>query len=455
MTRPLITVYITNYNYGQYIREAITGLLNQTFQNFEVIIIDDGSTDNSKEIIEEYASHEKIQIIYQQNKGLNVTNNVAIKASKGKYIMRLDADDFLTPDALEVMSTKLESDENLGLVFPDYYMVDKEGNILNIEQRHSFNDEVSLFDQPAHGACTMIRTDFLKNLGGYDEQYTCQDGYELWIKFVTKYKVANVNKPLFYYRQHGKNLTSNEDKILRTRQLIKDNYIQKHIQTFPNTITIIPVRDTNTIAFEKIEGTYLLDIAIQNALKSEKTGTIIISSPDSAIKRHIEHSYTKTERIIFHEREKSLSRLDQTLDSTVLSILNDARFSHLNPEFALIISPEFPLVKHTSYEDAIHTMLIFKSDSLISVRGEKGLFYRHDGSGMKPILHQDKFTKLEREALFRNVGGITSCNVAHFKSTKKIISGKVGHIEVTQKEAMHANTSFNLDIIAHLYNQKN
>src|SRR5690606_40322334 len=112
---PLVSVYITNYNYGKYIRQSIESLLNQSLQDFELFIIDDGSTDSSRKIIEEYAHHPQLSIIYQRNKGLNITNNIALRVSTGKYIMRLDADDFLEPDALEIMSSKLEANPELGL----------------------------------------------------------------------------------------------------------------------------------------------------------------------------------------------------------------------------------------------------------------------------------------------------------------------------------------------------
>ena len=168
----LITVYITNYNYGDYIRKAIESVLNQTVQNFELLVIDDGSTDHSKEIIESYRNDSRISIIYQQNKGLNRTNNVALELANGRYIMRLDADDYLREDALQKLSEKLESDSELGLVFPNYYLVNKENVIISEEVRHDFDREVELFDQAAHGACTMIRTDFVRSLGGYNENYT-------------------------------------------------------------------------------------------------------------------------------------------------------------------------------------------------------------------------------------------------------------------------------------------
>jgi glycosyltransferase involved in cell wall biosynthesis len=77
--RAAITVYITNYNYGKYIDQAIKSVLSQTFKDFELIIIDDGSKDNSKKIIDKYKTNKKIRIIYQKNRGLNISNNIALK----------------------------------------------------------------------------------------------------------------------------------------------------------------------------------------------------------------------------------------------------------------------------------------------------------------------------------------------------------------------------------------
>ena len=95
--QPRVTVYITNYNYARYVRQAIESVLAQTDQDFELLVIDDGSTDDSRETISEYQGHPKIRIIFQENKGLNRTNNIALKAARGRYIMRLDADDIEIP----------------------------------------------------------------------------------------------------------------------------------------------------------------------------------------------------------------------------------------------------------------------------------------------------------------------------------------------------------------------
>ncbi len=450
MTQPLVTVYITNYNYGRYIRQAIESVLNQTLQDFELIIIDDGSTDNSKEIIESYAECRNVQIVYQQNKGLNVTNNVALKLATGKYIVRLDADDYFHKDALEVMSHKLESDASLGLVFPDYHLVDEDGNILHTERRHAFDQEVTLLDMPAHGACTMIRKKFLQTLGGYDEEFRCQDGYDLWVRFTAKYKVTNINQVLFSYRRHGENLTTNEDRILNTRRAIKEKFMNGDKALTPDTIAIIPVRgsklNAKDVPFLKLNDSYVLDIKIKTALASRNITKIIISSPDEGIETHIQQNYAQDDRVVFHKRDEKLARLNTDLVKTLNSILKSDLLLQTDYQNIAVLSVEYPFVDEKTIDDAVNTLKLFRTDSLISVREESNMFFHHDGSGMKPILGQEKQTKLERDLLYRYAGGIIVVKKSSFLREQKLICGRVGHIVVHQKMALQMRSKLDLEI---------
>ncbi len=443
----LITVYITNYNYGRYIRAAIESVLHQTLQDFEIIIIDDGSTDDSREIIEEFNGHPQIKVIFQQNKGLNVTNNIALRVARGKYIMRLDADDYLDQNALLVMSNLLEQDEALGLVFPDYYLVDAEGNIDSIHRRHDFDKDVSLLDQAAHGACTMIRVDFLKELGGYNEDYSCQDGYELWVKFSAKHRVKNVNTPLFYYRQHGNNLTKNENRILSTRANINKDYIRKSGERY-NTLAIIPIRDANAannqLALTRIGTQTALEMKIEAALQAENIAQVVVTSPDPNINRWIQEKYPN--QVLFIDRPKEQARLNVGLVGTVNHILDNPKVKSIDPAAIVILSIEFPFIRAETLDDGINTMFLFNSDSLISVRPDTSLFYQHHGHGMKPILNLDKFTKLEREALYKYTGGVSVTRKEAFVRNQQFITGKVGHIIIDQHAAHGIFSEYDLEV---------
>lgn len=442
---PILTVYVTNYNYGEFIEQALTSLFNQTFQDFEILVIDDGSTDGSKDIIEQYGNHPKVNIIYQQNKGLNVSNNVALRVSKAKYIMRLDADDFLVENALELMVNKLELDDDLGLVFPDYFIVSKKGDVLHKEQRHQFSEEVSMLDQPAHGACTMIRRGFLVELGGYDESFTCQDGYDLWIKFVTNHKVGNINEPLFYYRQHGTNLTKNEDRILSTRSKIKQAYLDNKNICRPNTLLVIPVR-SDSFYERRLGQQNLLEIRIREALKAKNVSKIVITSNDPKVKEKIKEEFATNRKVTFMNRESELARYNVDLKETVEHILKNPTIISQKIEVVVITAIEFPFVTSNNIDDTINTIELFKADSIVSVRPENNVMFQHQGAGMKPILNQDKFNKLEREMLYRNTGGILGTLVSTFLEKKNFLGNRVGHIVLSQKEAIALKSEFDFKI---------
>jgi CMP-N-acetylneuraminic acid synthetase len=454
---PLITVYITNYNYEAFIQQSIESVLNQTYQDFELFIIDDGSTDNSKEIIEYYRDNEKVTIIYQQNKGLNITNNVAMRASNGKYLMRLDADDFLEPQALDKMSTVLENDLELGLVFPDYFYIDLDGNKTGQEKRHNFNKEVSLYDQPAHGACTMIRLAFLKKLGGYNESFTCQDGYDLWIKFITHYKVTNINEPLFSYRRHGKNLTGNEFRILSTRQQIKETFVKQHFNT-PQTLAVIPVRislinGTNWI-INDLNGESILSQKIEVCIQSNKIDQVVVTSSDNEILQYCHKRYSKNTKVVVLARPQQFEDLNKSLASTIDFAIEYVEQGLSWVQSIITVSLEYPFLKTETIDEAINTLVIFNADSVITVRPDTNLYYQHSGSGMNPILNQNNFTKLEREALYKAAGGVMLTRIEQFRDIRKSISGNIAHVIVDEKTAFKVDSIFSYELYKSLHKKK-
>ena len=288
---PRITVYITNHNYGMYLEQSIQAITrSKSFNDFELIIIDDGSKDNSRQIIKKYEKYENINCDFQKNKGLTVSNNIALRLARGEFIVRLDADDYFAKDALKLMYREFDK-KKLGMVFADWYLVDSKGEVLGVEQRHDFQKDVTLHDQPAHGACTMFRVSSLKQIGGYDESISRQDGYELWLRFIENYEVRNINVPLFYYRQHPDSLTKDEVRLLDTRyEILKKHVREKEKEKEIKVLGIISIRgssiDPRSKPFVKIGEDFLIDKTI-SVLKSCETIEKIITTPDEKILEHI------------------------------------------------------------------------------------------------------------------------------------------------------------------------
>lgn len=450
MNSPKVTIYITNYNYGHYIEKAINSVLNQSFKDIEIFIIDDGSTDNSKEIIEKYASIDNVKIIYQKNKGLIVTNNIALRLAQGDYIMRLDADDYIDKNAIKLMVDELDEDEALGLVFPNYFIVDENENIINVRLRIP-SEENNVKDNPAHGACTLIRTKFLRLIGGYDESFTCQDGYFLWINFFSRFKTKNIETPLFYYRRHKSNLTNNSERILKTRSNIISKFVLENGNKIGNTLAIIPVRgpklNLNSIALEKVnDNETVLDLKIKEILKSDYISKIVVTTPDESIIAFLKsRSYDNVEVL---QRESKLARLNSGLVDTVNHVLEHIDESKF--EAFITFSVSFPKLDVLYIDNAIKSMYLFDTDSVISVRPENNRYFRASENGLKPILNQDQFSKLEREDIYRYSGGMIATKLDFYRKEYNFFGGKNGHVIIDEKSSYEINSLEQLKTIKQL-----
>jgi len=450
---PLVSVYITNHNYEKYIKEAIDSVLRQKMRDFELIVIDDGSTDDSRSIIERYRHHPKVTIIYQENKGLNVSNNIALQVARGKYIMRLDADDYLDENSLLVMSNKLEFDSTLALVFPDYYLMDENGSVFAHERRHNFS-EISLLDQPAHGACTMIRKDVLLELGGYSENFKCQDGYDLWIKCIQKHKVANINLPLFYYRQHGKNLTKDESRIYQTRhEIIKEQVEDKKIRQ-KNHLCVLPIRGGESpvpLAIRNFAGTTLLQIALDGLLKTENLKKIIVSSPDERILDYASAVYGK--KIILDKRPEEISAVNKRIEATIDYLLQEYARALAVPDTITIATFEYPLRKALYVDKAINTLYLYGVDSVISIKQRNANFYKHQGAGLIPF-DTNKELRLERDFIYEEIGGIHTVSIAAYKEYHQLNAGKVGHINIDEASCRKIESDLDFETLEFVYRKR-
>lgn len=224
---PKITIYIVNRNYGKYIKQALESVISQTYKNIELIIIDDNSTDSSKVLIRTFKKkYKKTIILFNKKKiGLVKSINRAIKKSKGKYIIRLDSDDYLHPKAVEEMYLKIKNDKKIGLVFPNFYWTNSNGEIFS-KFKYNYKSNLLIKYIPAHGACSLINKKILKKIGGYNELFDRQDGYYIWFSILlNSFKIFHIKKTLFFYRKHNKNLSTNISKILKTRLKILNYFI--------------------------------------------------------------------------------------------------------------------------------------------------------------------------------------------------------------------------------------
>tara|TARA_Y100000590_G_scaffold470185_1_gene662611 strand:+ start:4368 stop:5720 length:1353 start_codon:yes stop_codon:yes gene_type:complete len=442
---PAVTVYVTNYNYGKFLDQAINSILDQTYRNFEILIIDDGSNDNSKQIIKKYEDIENVFTVYQSNNGLNKSNNIALKMARGKYLIRLDADDYLDPHALELMVSKLDEHKDIALVFPDYYEVDIDGNILKQIQRHNFDKDVTLFDQPAHGACTMIRKNVLMQVGGYDESEKKQDGYDIWIKIIDKYKISNINLPLFFYRQHQNNLTRDEKDLLEVRSRIKEKHVSKKGKKL-SVLAIVPIRGNNydprSFPLKKFNNKCLLDYTLDEAISNNYLTDILVTTPEKDVINYVNKKYKK---IFLLKRDPKLAKINTPLNETILDAVNFYASKKNKTDAIMILNIENPFRSEIYIKKAIHTMQLYDVDTVVGVSDDDGLFLKHTGSGME-LVNPSSSLRLERDKLYRKVGGLTLIKTNAFRKSNQLITGEVGHIFLDNRAALCLDSDFNVEI---------
>ncbi|MDP7196589.1 MAG: glycosyltransferase, partial [SAR202 cluster bacterium] len=419
----------------------------QSFQDFELIVIDDGSTDDSRLRIKKFENKEKIKVIYQNKRGLTISNNIALNQARGEYIIRLDADDYLDKNALKILLNEFDTEE-IGMVFGDWYVINRAGEVISIEKRHNFTKDVSMYDQPAHGACTMFRTKYLREIGGYDESITRQDGYELWFRLIERYEIRNINVPVFYYRKHGNSLTDKSEQLLETRsEILKKIFKRKNI-VLPKIVAIFPVRgeklDNRSKPFMKLKKSYLIDISINNFLEVEGIDLIIVSSPDKKVLDYISKNYN-SDKVLPLKRPLDISYIGIHIKQTMDLICKEVDLFN-NYDAFILHSIEAPFVKKHLIESAINIYKIFQVDTVIAVKEDNRFFFKHDGHGMVPLNYSHEIIRNEKEKWYAAVSNFLLRDKKKYFEAKEMMGNKIGHVIFDKKASLLIEDNLDLEI---------
>ncbi|RKY31599.1 MAG: hypothetical protein DRP67_02325 [Candidatus Omnitrophota bacterium] len=210
MKKPKVSVIMAVYNGEKYLKECIDSILNQTFSDFEFIIINDGSTDKTEEILQDFKD-ERIRIVNnKENLGLTKSLNIGLSISKGKYIARIDVDDIALPQRLEKQVKFLDENQDVGLVGTWFYVIDEEGKIIG-KEKYPINDaeirKVLLKGNPFFSSSVMFRKECIEKAGKFREEFIRAQDYDLWLRISEKYKVANIPEFLCMRRYHPDAIT--------------------------------------------------------------------------------------------------------------------------------------------------------------------------------------------------------------------------------------------------------
>ncbi|MFN0140822.1 MAG: glycosyltransferase family 2 protein [Pyrinomonadaceae bacterium] len=217
--KPLVSVIIPNYNYANYVCEAINSALDQTYENLEIIVVDDGSADNSAEIFKGYG--DKITTIFQQNAGVSAARNNGVKHSSGEYVAFLDADDFWLPQKIEKQVNLFESEKDLGLVHVGVEEIDANGNMLRTRldgMSGAVSREFLLFERSVvlgGGSGFALPRRIFDEVGGFDLDLQTSADWDLFFRVSRAYNIGFVPDVLLKYRIHGSNMHGNIKRMER------------------------------------------------------------------------------------------------------------------------------------------------------------------------------------------------------------------------------------------------
>lgn len=200
--KPNVSVLIAVHNEEKYIGRCIRSILNQTYarNRYEIIVVNDGSEDRTRFALEVFGDEIKI-INHETKKGLPAALNTGIRAAKGQYVVRLDGDDYVSSEYLNILSAFLGMNPHWDAVACDYYLVDDNENFL--KRKNSKEEPL--------GCGIMFRIEHLIDIGLYDPDFLLHEDKDLLIRFNKKYKIHNIELPLYRYRQHTENMTSNKE----------------------------------------------------------------------------------------------------------------------------------------------------------------------------------------------------------------------------------------------------
>ena len=454
---PRITVYVPCHDYGQFLDQALASIVGQTIGEWEIVVIDDGSTDETSTIAASYVSRfpDRVRVFrHETRRGLPACSNIAFEHARGEYVIRLDPDDYLDESALLVLASYLDAHPEVALVYPNYSYVDEQGKLLGVEQRKKVGTEVQMLDLPAHGACTMVRRRVIKSIGGYDENYDAQDGYQLWLKILHKYQgqVANVATPLFFYRQHAGSLSADRGRILAARQSIKRGLVQRtQGPVKPRIVAIIGAKNTYAampnIVLAPCAGRPLIDYSLESAVEAGVFERVFVTTDDP----HVVNYCAGRPDVLASLRPSELSlpnvRLSQVLHHSVTQMEHD---HSIYPDIVVMLSVFTPLRRASHIREAVDTLLAYDCDSVVSVYEDLELHFIHGKHGLEPFNRgMIQRLQLERESLY--VDNLAIHALWRDVLTEQDLYGReVGHVTMTWEDSLQARSPIELELVARL-----
>jgi glycosyltransferase involved in cell wall biosynthesis len=230
-SHPTVSVVIATYNYGEFLAAAIDSVIEQSFQDLEIVIVDDGSNDGTPDVVRPYLDNIRVRYIRTEHLGQPAAKNAGIRAASGEFVAFLDADDLWLPSKLEKQVALLRSDERLGVVHTGVQPMNQFGQLVTIhEERPRYRGWVleQIFHRPfVCFSSSMIRRSVLDAVGWFDEGIPLAIDYDLWLRVALKYRFDHLDERLVLYRSGHANLSRRMVERSRCVRIIMQRFLME------------------------------------------------------------------------------------------------------------------------------------------------------------------------------------------------------------------------------------
>ena len=208
---PLVSVVLPTYNQAEYLCQALDSILDQTLRDYELIVVNDGSTDETPRILYEYQKRHGIIVIHQENQRLPLALNSGFRMARGYYLTWTSSDNIMKSHMLEVLVDALERRADLGLVYADWEVIDKSGRVINSVRTLDY-DRNLLMRTNYINACFLYRRACQQMIGLYDPDYIHAEDWEYWWRISQHFEMMRIPQVLYQYRVHNSSLS--ERKVI-------------------------------------------------------------------------------------------------------------------------------------------------------------------------------------------------------------------------------------------------
>ena len=232
---PTVSIIVPTKNRAEYFAQAIQSALHQTFEDFEIVVVDSASTDNTRTIVENFKDKRIRYIRQDEDRGQSASRNEGVKHAKGEFVAFLDDDDLWFPAKLDKQLRKILKNPNVGLVSTGRISFKDGFNVIKVfEPFVNGKSFFSVLRKNCVGNCStvMVRKRCFEKVGGFDENLPCVEDHDLWIRIAKKYQVDCLKEPLAWYRVHGKNVSFDSRRIIKAKQIMFRKYAG-YLKSYP------------------------------------------------------------------------------------------------------------------------------------------------------------------------------------------------------------------------------